>query len=146
MNTSGFKNIISSPSLPNAQPNLPEPDVEAPNPDAPIAEGRTSVENKLVKIWIDVLGIDSLGIDQNFLDVGGHSLHAMSIISRANEVFKIEISLREFFELPTLAHMAEMISSQELTNYDEADLSDALAEVESLSDEQALHVVEKEAK
>ena len=87
-----------------------------------------------------------MGIDQNFFDVGGQSLHAMSIISRANEVFKIEMSFREFFELPTVAHMAEMISSQELTNHDKADLSDALAAVESLSDEQALHLVEKETK
>ena len=125
---------------------LPEPDIEAPNADAPIAEGRTPVENKLVKIWIDVLGIDSVGIDQNFFDVGGHSLHAMSIISRAIEEFKIEMSLREFLELHTVAHMAAMISSQELTNHDKADLSDALAAVESLSDEQALHLVEKETK
>jgi len=125
---------------------LPEPNIEAPDADAPIAEGRTPVENKLVKIWIDVLGIDSVGIEQNFFDVGGQSLHAMSIISRANEVFKIEIPLREFFELPTIAHMAAVISSQQLTNHDEADLSDALAEVESLSDEQALHIVEKQTK
>jgi acyl carrier protein len=146
---SAFVRLEALPRTPSGKVDrqaLPEPNIEAPNADAPIAEGRTPVENKLVKIWIDVLGIDSVGIDQNFFDVGGHSLHAMSIISRANEVFKIEIPLREFFELPTVAHMAAMISSQELTNHDEADLSDALAEVESLSDEQALHIVEKETK
>jgi hypothetical protein len=70
----------------------------------------------------------------------------MSMISRATEIFKVEISLREFFELPTVAHMAEMISRGELTNYNEVDLSETLAAVESLSDEQALRLVEKELK
>jgi acyl-coenzyme A synthetase/AMP-(fatty) acid ligase/acyl carrier protein len=146
---SAFVHLEAFPRTPSGkvdQQALPEPDIEMPNADASIAQGRTPVEKKLVKIWTDVLGIDAVGIDQNFFDVGGHSLHAMSMISRATEIFKVEISLREFFELPTVAHMAEMISRQELTNYNEVDLSETLAAVESLSDEQALRLVEKELK
>jgi amino acid adenylation domain-containing protein len=146
---SAFVHLQALPRTPSGkvdQQALPEPDIETPNADASIAQGRTPVEKKLVKIWTDVLGIDAVGIDQNFFDVGGHSLHAMSMISRATEIFKVEISLREFFELPTVAHMAEMISRQELTDYNEVDLSETLAAVESLSDEQALRLVEKALK
>jgi hypothetical protein len=70
----------------------------------------------------------------------------MSIISRGAEIFKVEISLREFFESPTVAHMAEMISEQESMDGDDAGLSDTLEAVESLSDEQAVRLLEKETK
>jgi amino acid adenylation domain-containing protein len=146
---SAFVRLEALPRTPSGKVDrraLPEPGSEAPDADVPIAPGRTPVEKELVQIWNSVLGIDTVGIDQNFLDLGGHSLHAMSIISRTTEVFKVEISLREFFELPTVAHMAEMIGRQELTRCDDAKVVDTLAAVDSLSDEQALQLLEKETK
>jgi amino acid adenylation domain-containing protein len=146
---SAFVRLEALPRTPSGkvdQHALPEPSIEAPDADVPIAPGRTPVEKELVKIWNSVLGIDTVGIDQNFFDLGGHSLHAMSIISRTAEVFKVEISLREFFELPTVAHMAEMIGRQALTGCDDAKVIDTLAAVDSLSDEQALQLLEKETK
>ena len=145
---SAFVRLEALPRTPSGKVDrraLPEPDSEAPEVVAPITQGRTPIEKELVRIWSHVFGIDTVGIDQNFFDLGGHSLHAMSIISRATEVFKVEISLREFFELPTVARMAEMISRQELTNSD-AGLSGTLAAVESLSDDQAVRLLEKETK
>jgi amino acid adenylation domain-containing protein len=146
---SAFVRLEALPRTPSGKVDLqalPEPGIEAPDADVPSAAGRTPVEKELVKIWNSVLGIDAVGIDQNFFDLGGHSLHAMSIISRTTEAFRVEISLRDFFELPTVAHMAEMIGRQELKGCDDAKVIDTLAAVDSLSDEQALQILEKETK
>ncbi|ETX03443.1 MAG: hypothetical protein ETSY1_00010, partial [Candidatus Entotheonella factor] len=72
---------------------------------------RTPTEEVLVAIWSDVLGVDHLGIHDNFFDLGGHSLLAIRIISRLQEVLQVTLSVRMVFEAPTIDQLAAAIET-----------------------------------
>ena len=69
------------------------------------------VEEVLGNIWKDILDISLIGLDDNFFDLGGHSLSATQLISRIREAFLVEISLRDFFETPTIRDLARLIET-----------------------------------
>jgi amino acid adenylation domain-containing protein len=72
---------------------------------------RTAIEEMLEGIWCQVLKRERVGIEDNFFDIGGHSLIAMQVISRAQEVFKVGLSVRNIFESPTIAELAREIEA-----------------------------------
>ena len=69
------------------------------------------VQITLCKIWQELLQLDEVGINHDFFLLGGHSLLATSMLSSVREYFKQEISLRNFFENPTIAFLAQQINS-----------------------------------
>lgn len=87
---------------------LPAPEVKTSSPNERKAP-RNPVEQRLLEIWMEVLGGKDLGIDDNFFDLGGHSLLATQIISRASVTFGKDLPLRLLFEFPTIAAFAEAI-------------------------------------
>lgn len=72
---------------------------------------RTPVEGELTKIWSEVLGLDRIGAEDNFFELGGHSLMATQVIARAQELFRIDLPLRNLFENPTVAGLAANIET-----------------------------------
>ena len=70
---------------------------------------RTPVQEMLVEIFREVLGLHSLGIEDNFFDLGGHSLHATQVISRVCKVFSAEVPLQALFEYPSVEQLSEAI-------------------------------------
>ncbi len=71
---------------------------------------RTPVEEKLVAIWCEVLGVAKVGVHDNFFtQLGGHSLTATQLFSRIRKVFEIELPIRKLFEGPTIAQLAESV-------------------------------------
>ncbi|AFZ12486.1 amino acid adenylation domain protein [Crinalium epipsammum PCC 9333] len=70
---------------------------------------RTPVEEVIAGIWAKVLGIEQVGIHDNFLEIGGQSILAMQVISRLRDIFQTELPLRSLFEFPTVAGMAQKI-------------------------------------
>jgi acyl carrier protein len=70
---------------------------------------RTPVEEAIAGIWSDLLGVEQVGVYDNFFDLGGHSLIATLLISRMREVFQLELPLRSLFEAPAVAELAELI-------------------------------------
>jgi amino acid adenylation domain-containing protein len=88
---------------------LPPPNQGGPGPGETLVEPRNPVEKALVKIWSQVLGLERVGVHENFFDLGGHSLLATRVVSRVREYYKIELSLRSFFEAPTVAQIAGLI-------------------------------------
>ncbi|MBW4490246.1 MAG: amino acid adenylation domain-containing protein [Trichocoleus desertorum ATA4-8-CV12] len=72
---------------------------------------RSPIEEVLTGIWAQVIGLENVGIHENFFDLGGHSLLATQVISRLNRAFQIELPLRDLFEAPTAAGLATRIET-----------------------------------
>ncbi len=95
---------------------LPEPDgniVLGTEYEAP----RNSTEEKLVAIWREVLGVEKIGINDNFFEIGGHSLKATSLIAKLHKQFNVEIPLKEIFNIPTIKGLYEYIQGLEKNIY-----------------------------
>jgi amino acid adenylation domain-containing protein len=71
---------------------------------------RTPTEEILAGILEDVLQISEVGRQVDFFELGGHSLHAMQALSRIRRSFDLDIPLREFFELSTVANLARRVN------------------------------------
>jgi acyl carrier protein len=72
---------------------------------------RTEMEEGVAAIWSEVLGVEKVGVEDNFFSLGGHSLLATRIVSRIRQTFGIDLPLRELFESPTVASVAESIEA-----------------------------------
>ena len=79
-----------------------------PSLDTPLIAARNPTEAVLVDIWKEVLGLQEIGVDDNFFSLGGDSLHMTRIISRLMEHFDIDLSFESFFANPTIAGLAMM--------------------------------------
>ncbi|MBV9927461.1 MAG: amino acid adenylation domain-containing protein [Acidobacteria bacterium] len=88
---------------------LPAPDTARPDLGSAYARPRTETEQLLAGVWADVLRLDEVGVHDNFFDLGGHSLLAVQVISRVRELFHLELAVRDLFEAPTVAGLAEAI-------------------------------------
>ncbi|MGH3784162.1 MAG: amino acid adenylation domain-containing protein [Pseudonocardiaceae bacterium] len=70
---------------------------------------RTSQEKILAGMFAEILQVPAVGLDDNFFDLGGHSLLVTSLISRIRAAMHVEITLRTFFEDPTVAGVARAL-------------------------------------
>jgi len=95
---------------------LPVPDTVRPELEATFVAPRTPMEEVLAGIWATVLGIERVSVHDNFFELGGHSLLATQVISRARTAFRVELSLRSLFTMPTVAGLAEVINSLKENN------------------------------
>jgi amino acid adenylation domain-containing protein len=66
-------------------------------------EPRTPAEEIVANIWAQVLGIERVGVNDNFFLLGGHSLLATQVIARIRGVFRVDVPLRVIFQHPTVA-------------------------------------------
>jgi amino acid adenylation domain-containing protein len=115
---------------------LPDPD-ESKLSVTQFVAPRTPVEKGLAVIWGEVLSLGHVGINDNFADLGGHSLAAMQIVSRVLQHFQLEVPVRLLFEFPTVAAMAAAITKYQAKNHNGLELAETLARVESVSELEA---------
>ena len=73
---------------------------------------RTEVERTLALIWQDLLGLDRIGVDDNFFEAGGHSLLMIRLQVRINEAFGTEIAVLDLFRSPTIRTLAALVSPE----------------------------------
>ncbi len=100
------------PVLPNGKldrKSLPEPDLSAIQSE--FIAPQTPTQEIIAKIWAEVLGIEKIGIHDNFLELGGHSLLASLVISRLREALSLELSIASLFAAPTIATFSEQIGT-----------------------------------
>ena len=73
------------------------------------ASPRTATEELLAGIWAEVLGVEKLGVRDDFFALGGHSLLATRLLAGVQDIFQVELAQRTLFDNPTLAGMASQI-------------------------------------
>jgi acyl carrier protein len=80
---------------------------------------QSELEQKIVAIWQAVLGIEMLGIHDNFFDLGGNSLICLKVVSQLKKVLDIDLPVVALFEGPTVCALAQLIGQQpgEQTTY-----------------------------
>jgi acyl-coenzyme A synthetase/AMP-(fatty) acid ligase len=74
---------------------------------------RTAIEKQLAGIWKQILYAESIGVTDDFFDLGGQSLVATRLLSRVREMFQAEVTMRQFFDNPTIAGLASILSQDE---------------------------------
>jgi acyl carrier protein len=84
---------------------LPPPDRRLP-PRAVLSKPRNAVEEMVAGIWEDVLGLEAVGIEERFFEIGGHSLSAMRVLARLRESLQVDLPLARLFASPTVAALA----------------------------------------
>lgn len=89
----------------------------------------TETEERMAEMWQELLGIERIGVHDDFFGLGGHSLLATQIVSRVREMFQLELPLKAIFEAPTVAKFSLLVEEA------------IIAELESLTEEEALQLL-----
>ena len=98
----------------------------------------SETERRLASLWAQVLGLEEVGIHDNFFKLGGSSIQGAQLLARVYEVFAVEIELAALFDGPgTVAALAEAIELIEISQADSTRLAQALQELGEMTDEEA---------
>lgn len=103
---------------------LPDPGPENLVRDAGYRAPNTSTEEQLAHMMVGLLGVDHIGVDDNFFLLGLHSLLATQVAARVYELFGVQLAPRHLFEAKTIARLAVEVDRQ------------LVAQLEMLSDEE----------
>ncbi len=90
---------------------LPAPETARRSPKTRFDPPCTPTEEILAVLWAEVLGLEKVGIHDNFFEIGGHSLLATQLISRIRDALSVEILQRSLFETPTIAELSSVVES-----------------------------------
>lgn len=110
----GFVVLDSLPLLPNGKVDrdkLPEPIIEEAEERA---LPRNETDEKLVQIWRGLLDIETIGINDDFFEIGGHSLLVQKLINAINSVFQVKLSFQDVFQSPTISSLSDLIGQSEI--------------------------------
>ncbi|MFB9037024.1 non-ribosomal peptide synthetase [Xanthomonas arboricola] len=89
---------------------------------------RTALEHELASIWADVLGVAAIGVEDNFFALGGNSFRSLQIISAVARRLSVQLSLRDFFDAPTIAGCARCIITRQAMPTEDAALPQLAAD------------------
>jgi len=91
---------------------LPRPDRLRPNLSVPYVEPRNPEEKKLADIWAEVLGVERVGVRDDFFDLGGHSLLAAKLFTRIKKTFDNDLSPPTLLYARTVEQLAEIVNRE----------------------------------
>ncbi len=113
---SAFVILEALPLTPNGKVDhqaLPVPDVSRPELEETFAIPRTPTEEELADIWGRLLGVEQVGIHDNFFDLGGHSLMAVSLFAQIEKTFDRNLPLATLFRTPTIEQLAHILHQKD---------------------------------
>jgi len=89
---------------------LPEPGHERPRLKQQFVPPRNEAEKTITEIWCEVLKLDSVGIEDNFFEIGGHSLLLIEVSGKLKQRLGLEVPVVELFGNPTISALAQFLS------------------------------------
>mgnify|MGYP000020163943 CR=1 FL=1 len=139
--------LDAMPKTPNGKIDrkaLPMPtDLRSGVDDTTYVAPTTQTEQEIVEIWQTVMGLDKVGIHDNFFDLGGHSLHATRVLARLRNDLNVEVPLRTMFTTPTVAGLSAAVTELLAVAEDDGDLEAMLSEIEDLSENELKALLEE---
>jgi len=113
---SAFVALPALPLTPNGKVDrkaLPSPDAERARQRREIVVPAGALEETIASVWRDVLRLDTVGSDDNFFDLGGHSLLVVQVHRALRERLEQPLSLTDLYRFPTIGSLAEYLSSDD---------------------------------
>ncbi len=95
---------IDRSALPDWEPSKVEVNTEYVAP-------RTQLEEMLTEFWLEILPVDKVGVNDNFLLLGGNSLEAIRLMARVEKTFELDLPIKMVFDHPTIAEFGEAIEN-----------------------------------
>jgi hypothetical protein len=135
-----FVSLETMPLSPNGKVDrriLPEPDPIRTGLAGTYVPPSDDLQEIVCEVWEDILGLERVGIDDKFLELGGHSILAVQIQARLSEIFPFPIKLRSIFETETVALLCEhlrVIGNE--TGIETDEVARLMRTIQGLSDEE----------
>jgi amino acid adenylation domain-containing protein len=144
---SAFVLLDSLPVMPNGKIDrraLPDPRPLLAEAGSQFELPQTSTEEMLARIWMEVLGVERVSVNDNFFDAGGHSLMATQVIARVRATFGVTLPLQTLFASPTIRDVASAIDEASLAAVDTATLNEMFTMLDGLDDVEAQSLLRNE--
>ena len=113
---------------------------QRPELDSEYVEPRNDVERTLVGFWEELLGVNQVGVEDSFFDLGGHSLIAVRLFAMVKKAYRVEFPISVLFEAPTIALCAAMIRER-IGDTSGAEAADGVAPVSTAPRRRFTHLV-----
>ncbi len=107
-----FVPLAALPLTPNGKVNrraLPAPDPATGDWEEGFVAPRNLLEYQVAEIWKRILGVERIGVSDNFFDLGGHSLLAVRVISQIERIVGTRLSVIALFQAPTIEQLARLL-------------------------------------
>ena len=88
---------------------LPIPEYVRPNSAPLLKKPRTKLEKDIASIWSEQLNVPSIGIDDNFFEMGGTSLLSQKVVTLMRQRFKLKVPVTKIYQYPTIAGISEYL-------------------------------------
>jgi acyl-coenzyme A synthetase/AMP-(fatty) acid ligase/acyl carrier protein len=116
---SAFVFLASLPLLPNGKIDrraLPAPDNNRPELDTLHVGPANRLEHAIANIWQEVLKLKQVGVNDNFFDLGGHSLLMAQVHRRLREELRVEVPMIELLKYPTVSSLSRRLDGDEVNS------------------------------
>jgi amino acid adenylation domain-containing protein len=113
---SAFVQMDAFPLTPNGKVDrraLPVPDGFVSGSESVYVEPRGEIEKKIAQVWKETLGVEKVGVQDNFFDLGGHSLLLAKVNNKLGKLIKKKLSMVDMYKYPTIQSLAKYITSED---------------------------------
>jgi amino acid adenylation domain-containing protein len=95
---------------------LPKPDMERPELSVLYKAPSTPLEKNITGVWMELLLLDKIGIDDNFFQLGGNSLLALKTVAALKHRFNLEVPITKLYQFPTVSGIVNLVSGENKVN------------------------------